>query len=88
MKQRINIYISKLALDELDRLAQAEGKSRGGVMEGLVLGARDVDARLKALEAGQIIRDLGRADPDNLVPGDPGPQASEDPVVEGFEEAP
>lgn len=51
MRQRINIYISKPALEELDKLAREEGKSRGAVMEGLVLGAKGIEARLTALES-------------------------------------
>ncbi len=79
MKQRINIYLGALALGELNKLAQTRGCSRGALVEDLVLGARDVETRLKALEAGHIIKDLGRAEPE-FPPGDP--------VVEKIEEAP
>ena len=74
MKQRINIYIEDLALAELDKLTRDRGLSRGKVVEELVMGARDVDERLKALEAGQIIQDqpavaFGQPDSRTVPPG-------------------
>ena len=93
MRQRINIYISKLALEELDKLAQAEGKSRGALMENLVLGARDVEARLKVLEAavGRLPEQLLEIDEHGRVwpltstqqPDDSAVKASEEPPKSG-----
>lgn len=43
MRQGINIYIPLETLRELDRLAQEKGKSRGAVIQELVMGARDAE---------------------------------------------
>lgn len=99
-KKRINIYLGALALEELDRLAQAEGKSRGAVVEGLVLGAKDIESRLKSLEqaVGHVPDQVLEVDEHGQVrPVESAARHSrmgtvarsaEDPVVEKFEEAP